>query len=390
MASDDQKRPIRILHVVGGMDIGGVETWLMHVLRRIDRDCYRFDFLTHTTKSCFYDKEIKSFGCRIIPCLHPSRPWQYARNFLRILKEYGPYDVVHSHVHKFSGFTLMLAHCAGVSMRIAHSHSNPLVNDDRARFWRKLYLRSTEWFIRHHATTGLACSGAAATNLFGYDWECDPRWKVLYCGIDFEPFSRNVDKIEIRREFGIAPDAFVLGHVGRLAEPKNHDFLLDIFAEFLRHEPNAYLLLVGDGPLREAVMTKTQRLGLTGKVVFTGARSDVPRLMLGAMDVFVFPSHYEGIPLTLVEAQAAGLPAVISDTISDEVIVVPKLVKSLSLRDGLTIWIQAVIDSASSRKLGSESQQLINDSKFNVIHSAAELCNLYSSDIKVKSVCIPS
>jgi hypothetical protein len=115
----DQKRPIRILHVVGSLDTGGRETWLMHVLRRIDRDRYQFDFLTHATKPCFYDDEIKSLGCRILPCLqHSSRPWQYAWDFLRILKEYGPYDVVHSHVHHFSGLPLMLAHHAGVPVRI--------------------------------------------------------------------------------------------------------------------------------------------------------------------------------------------------------------------------------------------------------------------------------
>src|SRR5208283_2990654 len=134
MAIHDQKRPMRILQIVSGMDTGGVETWLMHILRRIDRDRYRFDFLVHTTKPCFYDDEIKSLGCRIIPCLHPSRPWQYAWNFFRLLKEHGPYDVVHTHVHHFSGFTLMLAHLAGVPMRIVHSHSDTSLIDGRVGF----------------------------------------------------------------------------------------------------------------------------------------------------------------------------------------------------------------------------------------------------------------
>ena len=273
MAIDDQKRPMRILHVVSGMDTGGVETWLMHVLRRIDRDRYRFDFLTHTTKSCFYDDEIKSLGCRIIPCLHPSRPWQYAWNFFRILKEYGPYDVIHIHVHHFSGFTLMLAYLAGVPMRIVHSHSDTSLIDGCVGFWRKFYLRSAEWLIRHCATKGLACSVLAAANLFGKDWERDPRWRVFYCGIDLGPFESPVDSSQVRRQLGIGPDAFVIGHVGRFVELKNHDFLLDVFAEVVRRKPNACLLLIGDGPLQEAIVQKTKRLGLTDKVVLRGHAS---------------------------------------------------------------------------------------------------------------------
>jgi len=379
-----EKKSIRILHIVSGMDTGGVETWLMHVLRRIDRARFQFDFLTHTNKHCFYDDEIRSLGCRIICCMSSSRLWSYARNFRSILKEHGPYDVVHSHVHHFSGFTLMLARYFGVPKRIAHSHSDTSLNDGRAGFWRKFYLRSTKWLIRRNATIGLACSSQAATNLFGKDWNNNSRWRVLYCGIDLDPFESLVDRVEVRQELGIPSDAFVLGHVGRFTEEKNHDFLLDIFEEVIRREPNAYLLLVGDGPLRKAIEQKAQRLNLIGKIRFAGVRPDVPRLMLGAMDVFVFPSHHEGLPLVLVESQAAGLPAVISEAVPVEAIVIPGLIKTLSLKDGVAIWAQAVANSMNFRQHSSESQQLVSNSRFNVIHSATELCNVYSSGIIYK------
>src|SRR5208337_3468794 len=132
--------PIRILQVVGGMERAGVETWLMHVLRQIDRDRFRMDFLVHTDHPCAYDEEIHSLGSKIIPCLRPSRPWTYARNFTRILREHGPYDVVHSHVHHFSGYVVRLAHRAGIPLRISHSHNDTTNLEARSGMIRHAYL----------------------------------------------------------------------------------------------------------------------------------------------------------------------------------------------------------------------------------------------------------
>ena len=377
MAEHAKEKAIRILHVVGGMDTGGIETWLMHMLRRIDRDRYRFDFLTHTDKPCFYDDEIRSLGGRIISCAHTALPWRYARNFLRILKEHGPYDVVHSHVHHFSGFTLMLAKMAGVPVRIAHSHNDTSLNERRAGIGRKFYLHSTRRLIRCCSTFGLACSGLAAVNLFGKDWEGDPRWRILNYAVDFDPFMKPVDRAHVRRELSIPLDAFVMGHVGRFAQQKNHDFLLDVFAELSRREKSAYLLLVGDGDLRAKLVEKTKRLGLADKVIFAGVRPDIARLMLGAMDVFVFPSHHEGLGLVVVEAQAAGLPVVMSDTVPAEAIIIPPLIKILSLQKDSSIWVQAVADCKDLRLITGKAQQCVVDSKFNVIHGVNELTRAY-------------
>ena len=383
MKKVNQRYPIRILHIVGGMDTGGVETWLMHVLRRIDRDRYRFDFLTHTTKPCFYDDEIRSLGCRIIPCAHLSRPWRYARNFRRILKEYGPYDAVHSHVHHFSGFPLMLTHCSGVPTRIAHSHNDISLNDGRAGLWRKLYLRTTEWLIRCHATIGLACSSQAAANLFGKYWKNDQRWRVLYYGIDLEPFKSSVNRDEVRRELRIPSNAFVLGHVGRFVEQKNHDFLLDIFVEVVQREPSTYLLLVGDGSLREGVAQKVQRLGLMNKVIFTGVRSDVPRLMLGAMDIFVLPSRYEGLGLVIVEAQAAGLRCVISDVVPREADVTPLLIYRLALSQP-EIWADCIMAIKNKDVILADAWKELEKSRFTLSECVDNLtrCYLFSYNIK--------
>ena len=310
---------MRILHVVGSMNTGGIETWLMHVLRRIDRNRCRFDFLTHTVEPCSYDEEIRSLGCRIIPCLHPSRPHQYVYHFLKALKQCGPYDVVHSHVHHFSGVPLLLAHRAGVPARIAHSHSDLSFSDRRAALLRRLYLRITEWLVRRHATAGFACSSRAAAALYGRAWTSDDRWRVLPYGIDLKPFGQPVDPPGIRGKLGIPSDAFVVGHVGRFCEQKNHDKLLSVFAEIARKESKARLLMVGEGMLKPAMERKAASMGLAHQVVFAGLRKDIAALMLGAMDVFLFPSRWEGLPMVLIEAQAAGLPCVISDVVTDEI-----------------------------------------------------------------------
>src|SRR4030042_4025130 len=177
-------RPIRILHIVGGMNRGGAETWLMHVLRNIDRNRYHMDILVHREEDWAYNEEILTLGSRIIPCMKFSRPWKYARNFLRILEKYGPYDIVHSHVHHYSGFVLRLAQQAKIPVRIAHSHSDTSSIDSKANLIRRGYLYVTEKLILRHATLGLAASRKAAEALFSRNWESDQRWRILYCAID--------------------------------------------------------------------------------------------------------------------------------------------------------------------------------------------------------------
>ncbi len=371
-------RPVKILHVVGGMVVGGIETWLMHVLRNIDRSNYHFDFLTHTTKPCFYDEEIRALGGRVIPCLSPSKPFSYARNFFRILKENGPYHVIHSHVHYFSGITMLLAHLGGVPVRIAHSHTDTSSYEGRAGFLRQCYLYAMRCMIQCHATKGVGCSAPAALDLFGKTWEEDTRWQLFYCGIDFEPFSCFVERNDVRRELCIPSDAFVVGHVGRFTEVKNHSFLLDIFYEIVCRLPNSRLLLVGDGPLREEIRRKIHRLRLSDKVILTGLRQDVPRLMMGAMDVFVFPSHYEGLPLTLVEAQAAGLGCVYSNTITREIAVISSLLRPTPLVEPASVWADIVIaERRCSIKPIKQVFELVNGSQFSIVQCLNRLKKMY-------------
>jgi glycosyltransferase involved in cell wall biosynthesis len=375
--SDATNRRIRILHVVGGMNRGGVETWLMHLLRHLDRQRFHMDFLVHTSQPCAYDYEIAALGSRIIHCFPHTKPWRYARSLMRILREDGPYDVVHSHVHHFTGLLLYIARRAGVPVRIAHSHSDTSLSDGGAGPGRLAYLRLMKNLIRTNATGGLAASRKAAAALYGHDWENDSRWRLLYCGIDLEPFRQKTDPGQVRAELSIPSDARVIGHVGRFHEVKNHSFLTEIAFEIAKREPRMRLLLIGDGPLRSQVEQKTAQLGLNGKVIFAGLRSDVPRLMLGAMDIFVMPSLYEGLPLVGIEAQAAGLPLLISDTITDELPALGQTVHRLSLNTPPSVWADAALRHCSLEKDHHEALRKIDASRFSITRSAAEVERCY-------------
>jgi glycosyltransferase involved in cell wall biosynthesis len=373
---------VRILHVVGGMSRAGAETWLMHVLRRIDRKQFRMDFLVHTRRETAYDAEVRALGSRIIPCLDPSRPCRYAPQFRRVLAECGPYDVVHSHLHHFNGIVLRLA--AGcVPVRIAHSHLDTSRLDCRSPWPRKAYLRLCERWIHRYATLRLACSRDAAACLYGPAWKQDPRVQILPCGLDLDPFSELPDRRTVRAGLGIPADALVLGHVGRFCEQKNHTFLLDVAAEVLCRQPKAMLLLVGEGPLQEPLREKARRLGILEKIVFAGSRGDVPSLMLGAMDVFVFPSLYEGLGLVAVEAQAAGLPCILSASVPQEADVMPRLVRRVSLAASPAAWADAVLAcrGGASREEREAALAEVRRSSFNIQSSLSRLESLYGPSL---------
>jgi glycosyltransferase involved in cell wall biosynthesis len=333
--------PVRVLHIIGKMERGGVETWLMQLLRNLDRARIHMDFLALDPGPAHFDAEIRSLGSRVIVDAAPPSPIRFAWRLYRVLRA-GRYDVVHCHVHSFSGYVLGIARLAGVPIRIAHSHSNTSQREQGAGPVRRLYLASMRAAIWRYGTRGLGASQECAAVLFGAGWRDDPRWGVLYCALDFSPFRAPVDRAAVRAELGIPADAFVVIHVGRFDEPKNHRFLLRIAAEVLRGEPRAHFLLVGDGPLHPVTREEAVRLGIRDRVLFAGVRPDVPRL-LRACDLFLLPSLREGLPLVGLEAQAAGLPIVLSDHVTRELEVVPGLFGRRSLSDPPEAWAATLI-----------------------------------------------
>ncbi len=371
---------IMVLHVLGGLNRGGAESWLVQMMRSIDRSRYQMDFLVHTTELCAYDDEIKALGGKIIPCLHPSRPWIYAKNLRKALIENGPYDIVHSHVHHFSGLVLKVARQAGVPVRIAHSHNDRSSAETGSSAIRRAYLGLMKSWIVKNATHGLAVSDVAGKDLFDGSWDLDGRWEKMLLGIDLRPFGEKVDRAEIRAEFGLSKDIFIVGHVGRFAVQKNHAFLLDIASETIKRDPQVRFLLVGDGLLRAEMEKKAAALGLEKKVVFTGLRSDAPRLMLGAMDAFILPSLHEGLPLVLMEAQAAGLPCILSDVIAEESDFVKPLMHRLSLSQPASEWAESILEIKKSPRIVTRSEALaeVGRCPVNIARSIARLEAVYA------------
>lgn len=378
-APSENRPPIRILQVVGMMNRGGAETWLMHVLRNIDREKFQIDFLVGTTEPCAYDAEIRALGSQIIPCLGAANPLIYGRKFTKILQAYGPYDVVHGHIHHYNGMLLRLAARAGVPIRICHSHIDSSALEANAGWTRRAYLNLMKTWIAQYATAGLGCSDVASANLFGNDWQADPRWQLYYCGIDLSAFDRLPDRASVRYELGIPQDALVIGHVGRFQEQKNHAFLVNIFAEILDREPQAYLLLLGEGPLRPEIERLVSVRQLDRRTLFAGSRPDVPRLMLGAMDAFVMPSLCEGLPLVGIEVQAAGLPSFLSDKITQEVCIVQPLVRFLSLSRSAAYWAEEILKSRDRLPLSqSEALTGVRQSPFNIQVGVPQLTEIYA------------
>ena len=338
---------MRILHVLGTLDRGGVENWLLQVLRQIDRREHQFDFVVEGGGPYAYQAEAEALGARVIDCGSHRNLLRYGWRLLRALRRFGPYDCIHAHVHYYSGFPLALAALAGVPIRIIHSHAAfPDVT-----YSRRIYAWAMRRTIRAVATAGIAVSRQAADALLPEGWKNNDHWQVMPLGIDLEPFSRPVDRARVRQELGIPADAFVVGHVGSFRPEKNHLFLLDVARELVALAPDGRLLLVGDGPLRPIVEEKVRSLGLTEHVIFAGERPDIPRVMKGAMDAFLFPSHTEGLGLAAIEAQAAGLPCLISEGLPEECDAGVGLVFRASLTATPRDWAKRVLALRESRQV---------------------------------------
>lgn len=325
--------PIRVLQVVTHMERGGLESMLMNYYKHVDRERVQFDFLVHRQERAAFDDEIESLGGRIyrLPRLVPwSKSYLSALN--RFFEEHPEYKVVHVHQDCLSSVILKVAAQHNVPVRIAHSHN---ANQDRnLKYPIKLWYRRS---IPQYATNLFACGKDAGDWMFS-----GAPYQIINNAIDVAAYSYDPEKrIEMRQKLGLENE-LIVGHVGRFNPQKNHPLLLDIFAALLKKEPNAVLLLAGGGEDMPKIQAKAQALGVAEHVRFLGVRSDVADLMQ-AMDVFVFPSLYEGLPVTMVEAQTAGLPCIISDKVPSECILTEGLVDVMPLSASPSAWAEKIL-----------------------------------------------
>jgi glycosyltransferase involved in cell wall biosynthesis len=337
-------RPVRVLHVVGAMNRGGTETWLLHVLRNIDRESFQFDFLVHTEEKCAYDEELERLGARVIRIGNAGNPAIYCRKLFSVLCENGPYDVIHSHVHYLSGLVTLVARIAKVPARLAHGHCDTRSTHSAQPIGRKAYRFLSRCLLNRFATTKLAVSEQAGADLFGEG--AHPPFRLLSPAVDLGQFCCTQDGYAARAAMGVAPTEFVIGSVGRLISVKNHVFLIELLPALIRQRRNATLLIAGEGPFKNAITDLAVALGVESYVRLIGPCNDVPRF-LSAVDVFVMPSLSEGFGLAAVEAQAAGVPTILSDRIPRHVDLGAGIVRFLSLESDIDSWVEAINDPPS-------------------------------------------
>jgi len=367
---------VKVLQIVGGLRRAGTETWLLQVARRLDRAAVAMDFLVHGNEEGEYERELRDLGCGIVRTPMPVDLPAYARSLGAALDR-GRYDVVHSHLQHFSGLTTFVAWRHGVETRIVHSHLDTPPGPGRSL--KAPYEWAMSRLIRRYATHRIGVSHRAAIALFGADWPVLPNTAVLSCGIDLAPFMTAANPA-LRQSLGLGAEALVMGHVGRFVDQKNHELVVAVAAEVMKENPYARLLLVGEGPLQPRIEERCTALGIRERTVFAGSRPDVPELLKSAIDVLVFPSRYEGLGLAVVEAQAAGIPSVISDVVPPEVEVLPELIHWQSLEDAPAAWAAAV-ERARRRRGARDSARRIWATSFNIERSVAWLHRLYSGRV---------
>ncbi len=362
------------------MEYTGVHAWLLGLLKYLDRDRFQIDILVQDITHPGIAERFEALGAKI----HCVPGWNgnalatpvHLFRFAKFIAKNGPYKTVHCHDGLDAAPILAASKHLGIPIRIAHSHSAHIGTWD----WFSPSKTGIRWvkrkMIDRYAALGFASRPHSASALFGRGWLRDSRWRTFFCGLDEALFERVPDRTTIRRSIGIPEDAMVVGHVGRFLGTKNHEKVVDVFNALHAKRPGVFLLLIGDGGLRASIEHKVRRYGLSDRVIFTGLRDDVPRLMQDVMDVFLFPSFYEGLGTAFLEAQAAGLPCVISDDIPRFVDVTKEQIVRLDISVTDALWADAIWN-ASKRGRRPFNRRLF--SRFDLERSIPTWERIYST-----------
>lgn len=393
---------IKVLHVVGSLDRGGIETWLMNVLRE-RHPLLRMDFLLNTpaAEESAYANEARAAGCIIYhhkavsPILRRLRILGLAPKpqTLREVLERGRYDAVHVHGGEFNGDGMREAYLSGTPVRIAHCHSNVLARG-KAGFEMRIRLLRHQTLDRirllRYATNMLACSRDAGRFLVGKKWDTDSRCQVLYCGIPLDAFAsalKEFNRAELLKKYNLPIDAKVVGHAGSMGPTpiKNHEFLVHVFSELAKKDNRYRLFLAGDGPLRAKIKQTATDLGIADKVIMPGVVDNVPALMIHLFDVHVMPSIAEGFGMAVTEATAAGLCSVISDSMPVEVSeCLPGRTYRVPLKAPLKEWVEKIELALGRRELPELGIERVRQTPLCIEKSVESLVNIYQGLIDKK------
>lgn len=345
-------KQIKILHVLGGLDLGGAEAFVMNLYRNVDRTKIQFDFVVHSQKTFYYEKEIQELGGTIlrVPRFKGFNIISYIRSWRRLFKEHPYYSIVHGHIGSSAAIYLHVANRFGLTT-VAHSHGAANTPD-----FKGLMYTIFAYPTRFVADYFLACSLMAGLSRYGKKVVNSAHFSLALNAIEVDQFAYNETvRKNVRTTLGVDHN-IVVGHVGRFDPLKNHSFLLRVFKEFLILKPQAHLLLVGDGDERPLIEESIEQLGLTDSVSLLGFRSDTPDLLM-AMDLFLFPSLSEGLGISVIEAQGTGLVCLAADAVPAEV-KVTDLVHFLSLKESPTTWAETLSSLIDQKPRQSRIEEL--------------------------------
>jgi glycosyltransferase involved in cell wall biosynthesis len=372
---------IRVLHITGSMNRGGIETFIMNVYRNIDRDKIQFDFLLSTDKKCDYTDEIQELGGKIFN-ITPRREGilKNRKDLNNFFSRHLEYQIVHQHVSSLSYITpLKVAKRNKIPVRIVHGHSTQEGGHPLNKYLHKL----NQAFIKKVATDYFACSKLGAKWLYSQKQYANHEYEIVNNGIDVDSFlyTERLRK-DVREEFNL-DDKFVIGHIGRFSYPKNHFFIMDVFSEIHSRNPNSTLFLVGDGEQKNNVIAKIEELGLESNVIMTGVRSDIPNI-LNAMDAFLLPSRYEGLGIVLIEAQAAGLKCFASAEVVPDEVNVTGQVEFIDLSKSPSEWAEAILKNKQYERYNNIDK--IKSAGYDIKVVAENLQNFYLNSIESRNL----
>lgn len=366
--------PVRVLNVFGTTNFGGAESRVMELYRALDREKVQFDFLVHTSEEGQYSGEIRRLGGRVysVPRFQVVNYWLYRKALQAFFREHHEFAAVQGHMTSTASIYLPIAKRAGIPVTIAHAR-----NAGVARGARGLATKLIRIPLKYRADYCFTCSAEAAGAVYGRRWVEKGKVWTIPNAINTARFVYDTAvREQVRGELGF-DGKFVVGHVGRFEFMKNHDYLVDIFAELCRKRDDAVLALIGRGSLEEAVREKVCRLGLADRVFFLGSHFDVERYYQ-AFDYFVFPSYFEGLPGSVVEAQASGLHCLVSDKITREV-ALTGLVAYKSIGEPASVWADEIMRNAGRAAERRDMCEAIAAKGFDVRQQAAKMEAFYIS-----------
>lgn len=362
---------IRVLNFFTIMNRGGAETMVMNYYRAIDRTKVQFDFLVHRNERGAYEDEIEAMGGKIYRMcpIYPQNFIKYKRMLKEFFDKHNEYSIIHSHMSELGYFAFIEAEKHGIPLRICHAHSSP--NKKNLKMLVRNYFKKN---MMSHITHMFACGEKAGKWLYGK--ENTEKVIVLKNAIDAKKYiyNKNIDN-EVRYEFGLQ-NQFIVGHVGTFKEAKNHYFIIDVFREIIKFRENAVLLLVGDGELRPQIEKYVSDHCLNKKVIFAGSRSDIYRIVQ-CFDIFIFPSLWEGLPVSMIEAQAGGTMCFISNTMPSECCVTPNT-RIISLEKAADYWAACIIKESSHLVKQSMYDRIV-EAGYDIYENAKWLQEFYMS-----------